>query len=132
MGVKEFFMNFALLENQEGIVRAILLLFLKKKGLYVQSSFFFRKRRNCACNLAIFFEKEGIAREILLLFLLYAIFNLSKIIHNDIRASLHKTLACSVAVSHADGHASGIASHENVEMSVAHNHGILRFQAVML
>ena len=70
MGVKEFFMNFALLENQEVIAREIFLLLLIKIGIAREIFLLLLIKIGIVREiLLLFFVKEGIVREIVLLFL---------------------------------------------------------------
>ena len=58
--------------------------------------------------------------------------NFREIVDNGVGASFHETLLRTVAVRNADGHAVGVATHENVEVGVAYDDGVLGLQIVVL
>ena len=58
--------------------------------------------------------------------------NFREIVDNGVGAGFHETLSRTVAVRNADGHAVGVATHEDVEVSVAYDDGVLGLQIVVL
>ena len=58
--------------------------------------------------------------------------NFREIVDNGVGAGFHETLSQTVAVRNADGHTVGVATHENVEVGVAYDDGVLGLQVVVL
>ena len=56
--------------------------------------------------------------------LLYHVCYLLEVVGDGVGSCLHQALARSVAIGYANGGASCVATHEDVEMGVAHHHGI--------
>lgn len=56
--------------------------------------------------------------------LLYHVCDLLEVVGDGVGSCLHQALARSVAIGYANGGASCVAAHEDVEMGVAHHHGI--------
>ena len=51
--------------------------------------------------------------------------NFREIVDNGVGDGFHETLSQTVAVRNADGHAVGVATHEDVEVGVAYDDGVL-------
>ena len=58
--------------------------------------------------------------------------NFREIVDNGVGDGFHETLLQTVAVRNADGHTVGVATHENVEVGVAYDDGVLGLQVVVL
>ena len=56
--------------------------------------------------------------------------NFREIVDNGVGAGFHETLSQTVAVRNADGHTVGVATHENVEVGVAYDDGVLEYLAI--
>lgn len=56
--------------------------------------------------------------------------NFREIVNNGVGAGFHETLSQTVAVRNADGHTVGVATHENVEVGVAYDDGVLEYLAI--
>ena len=56
--------------------------------------------------------------------LLYHVCDLLEVVGDGVGSCLHQTLARSVAIGYANGGASCVTAHEDVEMGVAHHHGV--------
>ena len=56
--------------------------------------------------------------------LLYHVCDLLEVVGDGVGSCLHQALARSVAIGYANGGASCVAAHEDVEMGVAHHHGV--------
>lgn len=60
------------------------------------------------------------------------IWQLSEVVYHASGAALLQFIACSVAVGYATGVCSGMASHRDVECSVAHHYGACGVLRIML